>query len=410
MPKSITLTALDIGTSSSKLLVGQKELYSPNINILAKEEIPYSVGVRRGEIYDPQKVAENISFLKNKLQKSKGIKIKKVLANISGPHLFTLRSQGLVSVSRADKKISQEDIQRVLQASQSVNLPSNKEILEVLPQEFIVDGQRGIKNPLGLEGIRLEDEVLLICIFSLVLEHLETAILEAGLEIEEEVIPSPLASARAVLSPEQKELGVAVVDIGAGTTSLSVFNEGNLIDFTVFPMGSANITNDIAIGLRTEIATAERIKREFGSFDLSSRKRKTKKGKIKKERIEIPEEGLSFSKISLKNIIESRVSEIFLEVAKDLKRISKKTILPAGVILTGGGASLPGLIKFGKQKFELPCYLAKPEEIPVLEDPAFYTCAGVLLSGFDFQEGKREKIAGEGIKTKFKKIFKIFLP
>ncbi|GAI20102.1 unnamed protein product, partial [marine sediment metagenome] len=170
------------------------------------------------------------------------------------------------------------------------------------------------------------------------------------------------------------------------------------------------ITNDIAIGLRTEIATAERIKREFGSFDLSSRKGKTKKGKIKKEKIEIPDEGLSFSKIFLKNIIESRVSEIFLEVAKDLKRISKKTILPAGVILTGGGASLPGLIKFGKQKFELPCYLAKPEEIPVLEDPAFYTCAGVLLSGFDFQEGKREKLAGEGIKTKFKKIFKIFLP
>lgn len=410
MAKSITLTALDIGTSSAKLLIGQKELYSPNINILAKEEIPYSVGVRRGEIYDSQKVAENISFLKNKLQKSKGIKIKKVLTNISGPHLFALRSQGLVSVSRADRKISQEDIQRVLQASQSINLPSNKEILEVLPQEFIVDGQGGIKNPLGLEGIRLEDKVLLICVFSLVLEHLEMAILEAGLEIEEEVIPAPLASARAVLSPEQKELGAAVVDIGAGTTSLSVFNEGNLIDFTVFPMGAANITNDIAIGLRTEIATAERIKREFGSFELSSRKRKTKKEKNKKEKIEIPEKELSFSKVFLKNIIESRVSEIFSEVAKDLKRISKKTILPGGVVLTGGGASLSGLVRFGKQKFELPCYLAKVKEITSLEDPAFYNCAGVLLSGFDFQEGKREKIAGEGIKTKFKKIFKIFLP
>jgi len=401
MAKSTTLTALDIGTNSIKFLVGQKKQNSEEITVSAKGEIPHSVGVRKGEVYDFRKVGGNLANLKDKIQKLKKIKIRKVIVNIGGSHLFSVRSQGLVSVSRADQKISQEDIDRVLQAAQAVNLPSNKEILEVVPQEFIVDGERGIENPLGLEGIRLEAKVILICSFSPVLENLEKALFEAGLEVQQ-IIPSPLASSRAVLSPTQKELGVAAVDMGGGTTSLSVFGEGNLIDFAVFPIGSSNITNDIAVGLRTEIATAERIKREFGSFEFFSKKEKIKKGKI-----DIPEKEISFPPSFLRNIVKSRVSETFSEVAKNLKKISKETILPSGVILTGGGASLPGLVEFAKQKFELPCYLSGPKGIGEVEEPSFSCCAGLLLSGFDFQGEDR---GGENLGLKFKKILKIFLP
>jgi len=393
MAKTNTVAALDIGTSSVKLLVGQKEKGSSEINVLAKSEMPYFIGVRKGEIYDPKTLGETLSLLKGNIQRSSGINIKKVVVNVGGPHLFILPSQGLVSVSRADQKISQGDIQRVLQASRAVNLPLNKEILDVYPREFIVDGEGGIKDPLGLQGIRLEAKVLLICVFSPVLENLETALYNAGLEIEE-IFPSPLASSRAVLTEEQKELGAAAVDIGAGTTSLSIFSEGALQEFIVFPIGSANITNDIAIGLRTEIAVAEKIKREFGSFGLSSKKRKNKGGKI-----EIPEKELSFSEKYLKDIIKSRISEIFSQVSKVLKKTSKETVLPGGVILTGGGSLLPGIVKFAKDKL-----------IPSVDSPSFSTCAGLLLSAFDSQEIEGERIAGEGIKNKIKKVFKMFLP
>jgi len=400
------LTAIDIGTGMVKILVGQKEENSSEIKILAKEKIP-QFGLRKGEIYDLEKVAEGLINLKEKLQKEENLKIKKVIVNINGPHISLLKSQGLISISRADGRISEEDIQRALQAGQIVTLPSNNEILDVLVQEFIIDGEGGIKEPLGLRGFRLEVKLFLISVFSPILENLEKVIEKAGLELEE-IIPSPLAVARAVLNSEQKELGIAVIDLGHSTTSLTVFNEGGLIDFKIFPFGSANITNDIAIGLRTEVAVAEQIKKEFGVFEISEKKKKTKK-----ERINILEQELSFSKDFLKKIIRARVTEMFSEVAKELKKITKDTILPAGLILTGGGAFLAGLKEFAKDKFELPCRLAGPRGILGLEEELdFSTVTGLLLSGFDNleKELKEEKRGKGGLKTKLKKLIRIFSP
>lgn len=401
MSKHNTITAIDIGTSSIKLLIGVKDENSSEIVVLAKEEMSHSVGVRKGEIYNPQKVAQILIELKERVQKTKGVKIKKATVNIGGPHLFGMKSQGLVSVSRADRKISKEDIERVIQASQAVSLPSNKEVLEVIPQEFIVDDERGIKDPLGLEGIRLEVKVILICVFSPVLENLETAFSEAEIEIES-IVSSPIACSRAVLSPEQKELGVAVVDIGAGTTSFSVFREGGLMDFAVFPVGAANITNDIAIGLRTDILTAERIKKGFATFEENSSKKSRKKIKTEPMEKEIP-----FSSSFLKKIIKFRVAEILFETTRSLKKISKEMILPGGIILTGQGALLPGLIEFAKQKFELPCYLSGAKGVNGAEEIGFSVCAGLLLSGFDLKESGEK---GEKFTDKIKRISKIFLP
>lgn len=401
MARSIILNALDIGTSSIKMMTGQKDLGTGDITILGQTQVP-CLGVRKGEVSNPQEVTQAIIVAKEHLKKSGIAKIKRVLVNIGGSRLYAVPSQGLVSVSRADQKISKEDIQRVLQASRALNLPSNKEVLDVLPKEFLVDGEEAPVSPLGLAGIRLEAKVLLICVFSPVLESLGEAVTGAGLEIGG-IIPSSLASARACLTPQQKELGAGVVDIGAGDTGVSFFEEGKLIDFAVFPWGSSHITNDIAIGLRTEIATAERIKREFGTLTSSKEKKRVSK-------IEIPEKSLSFPPKFLKGIIEARISEIFSEIQKELKKTSKQNLLPGGIVLTGGGAKLPGIVEFAKQRLKLPCRLGRVKDIPGIEDSALSTCAGLLLTGFDLEIDGGVEPRREGIGGIFKKIFKMFSP
>jgi len=403
MSKKI-LVAIDIGTSSIKLLVGEKESDSSSLKIIAKEEVSHLEGVRKGEIYDSRKVAEKITLVKKRAEKTLGKKIKKALVNLGGPHTYVMESRGVVSVSRADQKISGEDIERVLQNARAVSLPSNKDILEVIPQEFIVDGESVLKEPLGLEGTRLEVKSLLVYIFSPVLEKLKEAFLESDIEIER-IVPSPLASAKAVLTSEKKELGTAVLDIGAGTTSLAVFSKGKLIKFSIFPAGAANITNDIAIGLRAEIRTAENIKKEFGYLGLS----KSKKGKKK---VEIAEKNISFSRSFLKDIINVRVSEIFSETKKELKKISKNDILPGGVVLTGGGSLLPGIVDFAKKKFELPSIASGPKGIANLEDPRFSVSAGLLLFGFNSPKnsGRSRSGALNWLLEKIKNLIRIFLP
>ena len=407
--KSTILTALDIGTNSVKVLMGRKNPREGNFEILAAAQVS-SAGVRKGEIIKVKKIVPIIQSSIAEVQRQAGLRVKECVCNINGSHLSAVTSQGLVSVSRADQKISEEDIERVLHQAQALNLPSNKEVLDIFPTEYIVDGQGGIKEPLGLQGLRLEVRALLICVFSPVLENLVQALNSAGLQFSSEniIIPSPLASARACLNFEQKELGVALVDIGAETTGLAVFEEGDLIHCHIIPLGSANITNDIAIGLRTEIGTAERIKKEFGFLPSKKEKGKRKKNK---EKIEIPEKSLVCSQKMLEDIIESRVSEIFSHIQKELKKISKQELLPAGVVLTGGGSLLPGIEEYARQVLKLPCRLAAPRDVAGLpEDPSFSTALGLLLEGWSLEEEAKTRGFREGLGEKIRRFFKIFLP
>jgi len=418
--KSLIITAIDVGTNSVRGLVAARDLKTGAIQLLAQSQCP-CFGVRNGEVVRPEQVSKAVIKVKDDLTRKADLKIKDVLVTISGNHLYSLPSQGLVSVSRADQKISKEDIQRVIRAAQAINLPSNKEVLDVFPKEFIVDGEGGIKDPLGLQGIRLETKVILICLFSPVLENLERAIVETGLSIID-VVPSPIAASTAVLRKAQKALGVMVVEIGAGTTSLAVFEKGDLVDFTIFPVGSANITNDIAIGLRTEIQTAEYIKKEFANLKTVSTKKEkksTKKTKSKQassgDKVEVPDKSITFSKKFLERIVEARVSEMFSEVQKSLKKISGGEILPSGIVLTGGGSSLPGLVEYTKQRFKLPCRLGSIREINGVDSPEFADVAGLLLYGFDMDSDDigsdfSEKGEKGGIGGMIKKVLKHFIP
>ncbi len=253
------ITGLDIGTGSIKGLTIAKKQDSSGFDVISQAE-KFSLGIRKGAVINSEEVSKNIRWVLSNLQQNSDEKIEKVYVNLNGGHIFCLPSRGSVVISRADQKISEEDIDRVIQAAKAFCLPgNNNEILGIFPKEFIVDGQKGIKEPLGMKGVRLEAEVLVLCAFSPYVKNLTEAVLNCDLQIED-IIPSALAAGKAVLTPEQKELGVMLVDIGAGATSLAIYNEGDLIHSAVIPIGSSLITQDIAIGLQTEIDIAEKIK------------------------------------------------------------------------------------------------------------------------------------------------------
>ncbi len=400
MAKPSTICGLDVGTQNIKILIAKRE--PEELSAFNYQEAP-SFGIRRGVVIHPEGVSQILreNFLKISQENKK---IDSLYLGISGAHLFSMPSRGTIAVSRADQRISEEDVKRVLDAAQTFSLPPTKEIFNVIPQEFIVDGEKGVKEPEGLKGVRLEVEVLALGGFSPYLKNLTQAILDSGLQILD-MTPSAIASGRACLTEKQKELGVAILDIGAGTSDLAVFEEGDLIHLAVLPIGSANITNDIAIGFKTDIEIAERIKIELGSCFLKSGS--------KKEKIELEgQEALVFSPKELTNIIGARISEIFREVNKELKKISKEKFLPAGIVLTGGGAKLPGIAELAKKEFRLPTRLGKPKGIADLEsDPSLSTVCGLVLLGQDLEEktGKPPFSAG-GIGAKLKRIFKIFIP
>lgn len=407
------ITGLDIGSGTIKIISAFKKEGKEGLEVLSRvQEAPS--GIRRGIVIDPTKLAEIISSLVNKIREDCGQKIKGVYANVGGSHIFCTASHGLVSVSRADQKISEEDISRVLQAAQTFSLPSNKEILDIFPKEFVVDDEKGIKDPLGMDGVRLEVEALVVGGFSPYLKSSNQALLNSGLQILG-LTPAPIASARAILTPREKELGVLLLDIGAGTTSLCVFEEENLIHLAIFPIGSGNITNDIAICLKTDIDMAEKIKIQFGSCLLEKKEKKRHQKHQKLEKIKITglnsEEPLAFTNKMLAKIIEARVFEILREVQKELKKIGKVGLLPAGIVLTGGGAKLPKIKDFCKKELKLPCRIGVPRGFfPEIDDPRFASVCGLVLEGIDLDEERTGVLPGRGILTKIKRVFQIFIP
>jgi len=413
MAKGHIVAGLDIGTSTIKFLVAQKK--GKELEVLRYAQ-SLSFGLRKGAVVKVEETSKNIHLLVSSVEKDLGRKINSVFVNLGGSRLYVIPSDGIISVSRANQVISQEDIDRVLQATKAINIPSNEDVLDIFPKEFIIDDQKGIKQPLGLTGIRLEAKVLLLCYFQSDFVNLTQAVLNSKLQIDD-VVPSPLAAADAVLSPQQKELGVAVIDMGAATTSLTVFEEGDLIHFAVFPIGSANITNDIAIGLRTEVAIAESIKRQYGACIITKTANEKKEQSNKKIEIIDKAASLSFTKKNLVDIIEPRVSEILDLIQKELKKIGRQELLPGGVVLSGGGAKLSKIKELVKQQLKLPCSIGSPKGIVGIDDdPSMATIVGLVLGGSDIDGSDKEGILGfiirfiKGLGQKLRKVFRVFVP
>ncbi len=405
--KGNIVTGLDIGTHSIKALVAQKN--QKEWEVLSYAEIP-SFGLRKGAVVNVEETSKNVQMIMSGIEKDCNRRINSAFVNIGGSHLYITPSDGIISVSRADQRISKEDVDRVLQATRAINIPSNEEVLDVFPREYIIDDQKGIKNPEDLTGIRLEAKVLLLCVFSPYFVNLTQAVLNSKIQIND-VVPSPLAAANAVLTPQQKEVGVALIDIGAATTSLAVFEEGELLHLAVFPIGSSNITNDIAIGLKTEVAIAESIKKQHGTC-MFARTDKDKKDQVRKK-IEVFDRSssLNFTKKDLVDIIEPRVSEILDLVQKELKKIGRQQLLPGGIVLTGGGAKIPRIKELTKDTLKLSCEIGTPKGILGLQDdPALATVAGLALGGVDFDEEPGILGLTKGFGSGFRKWFRNFIP
>ncbi len=400
MTKGHLITGLDIGTNSVKMLVALKKPQDKVLEVISQAEVS-NFGMRKGVVINPDEVASKIRQALDFCQEGLEKKINSAVVSINGSHLTFLPSRGLASVSRADQRISDVDIERALQASRTLSLSTNQEILDVFPQEFIIDGQSGIKEAEGLRGIRLEAKTLCVAVFSPYLKNLTEAILEAGLEIDN-ISPSVLASSEAVLTLKEKELGVVMVEIGAGTTGMAIFEEGSLMYAAVLPIGSNNITNDIAYVMRFEIESAEEAKKTFPGF--GSRKKSFSRDKRKGA-------AQRFSGKNLARVVEARTREIFSEVAKELKRVNK-TKLPAGIVLTGGGAKLLKIVDFAKKELKLPCRLGLANGfVPELDDPSFSVVAGLILEAAkDIDIDSHSSFLEKGIFRKAKNFFRIFVP
>ncbi len=391
------ITSLDLGSQNIKALVALDRKEQAGFEVLAKKRRP-SKGIRKGAVEEPGALSERIKAIAQDIHQEIGQEADQVLINISGSHLCCQESRGTIAVSRADQKISQKDIDRVINAAKTFSLPSNQEILDVFPKGYVVDGEEKVGEPLGMQGVRLEANILAACAFSPYRENLTKAVLDSGLEIKD-IEPSSLASARAVLTDRQKERGSAVLDIGAWSTDLAVFEEKDLVHLAVFPVGSGHITNDLAIGLKTDIDLAEKVKKEYGTC-------KGSRGRGKKIELE-EDESVTFRENDVVKIIKPRVKEIFEQTRNQLEAISREDKLPGGVILTGGGSTLPGLVELAKDELSLPVRTAAPEHED-LQDPAWSTAWGLSLRGFEINGG------GPSFKNKMgsrlKRIFKVFVP
>lgn len=376
MSRKDLLVGIDIGSSKVRTVIAQ---------IISEEEKPRIIGVgvsdseglRKGIISDLEEAARSIHDSVEKAEMNAGVKINKAVINIGGSHITSQNSKGVVAVGRADGEVAEDDVKRVINAAQAISVPANKEILHIVPKDYSLDEQHNIKDPVGMNGVRLEVDALIIEGSSPFIKNLIKSAEQAEVEVSELVL-SPLAAAKAVLTKRQKELGVVLIDIGAGTTSLAVFEENDLLYTSVLPIGGGHITNDIAIGLRTSIDVAEKVKLEYGdamSGEIS------KKEDINLSEIDSNEEGM-VSRYHVCEIIEARLEEIFTMVNKELKKIGREKLLPAGAIITGGTAKLPGIIDLAKNVLGLPAQTGFPMPmgglVDKVDDPSFATVIGLV--------------------------------
>jgi cell division protein FtsA len=293
-------------------------------------------------------------------------------------------------VGRADQEIMVDDVVRVEEAATAIQLPPNREIIQVFPRSYSVDGQTNIKDPVGMNGVRLEVESHIISGSLPAIKNLDRSIHQAGIAIQGQVLV-PLAAARAVLTKRQKELGVALVDIGGGTTGVAVYEEGDILYSSVLPVGAGHITNDLAIGLKTSIDIAEKIKLKYVRAHTS-------KASLS-EKVKVEELDGEVTRKELQNIAGARLDEIFQLVRAELKKVGKDLMLPGGVVLTGGGAKMPGIEELAKEALQLPAVVGKPEGfsgiVDRINDPAFSAPIGLMLE--NMSHGQQEQAPGAGI-------------
>jgi len=379
MPKNGYIVGFDIGTKKVTAIIS--EITEDNkieiIGIGSSE----SRGLRKGVVVNLDATVDVINKAQEEAELMAGVEIDSGFIGISGAHIKSFNSRGVIAVSSKNREISREDINRVIDQSKAVSIPPDREIIHIIPQEFVVDEQDGIKDPLGMSGIKLEVNVHIVTGAITSVQNLKTCTTRAGVEIEQ-IVLNQIATSASVLTHDEKELGVGLIDIGAGTTEIAIFERGSLWYTSIIPIGGDNFTNDIAVGLRTPIPDAEKIKKKFGCVsgpivDDQETIEVASVGRGKKPRI--------LSRQLLADIIQPRAEEIFRLVDNDIKRMGYEKSLNSGVVLTGGTALLEGLEEVAESVFDLPVRRGDPGGIGGLVDrvstPDYASAVGLVLYG-----------------------------
>lgn len=365
---------LDIGTSTVRCVVGMFDQGEGGKPSLIGHGSAKNSGMRKGAVVHVEDVAEAIAKAITEAERMSGQRISAATVNINGSHVTGFNSKGVIAISGANKEITPEDRYRVEEAATVVSMPPNREIVQFFAKNYSLDGQHNIKDPVGMQGIRLEVDAHIVTAATPNLRNLDGALQKAEVYANNHTVSS-LAAAEAVLSRQQKEAGVVVIDIGAGTTNLIVVEDGEVQYVAVLPVGGTNITNDLAIGLKTDLDIAEAVKLQHGSLIPDAKKATAT--------VKVGGATHSFDYADIQMITEARVEELLEYVEKELHKIRRSGKLPGGAVIVGGTAKLPGLAEFAKHKLQLPARIGKLHNVgglvDTVEDSAYCTVVGLML-------------------------------
>jgi cell division protein FtsA len=370
------IVGLDIGTSKVVCIVGE---VSPegDVEIVGIGSHP-SRGLKKGVVVNIESTVQSIQRAVEEAELMAGCQIHSVYAGIAGSHIRSLNSHGIVAIR--DREVFKPDIDRVIDAAQAVAIPADQKILHILPQEYVIDTQEGVKEPLGMSGVRLEAKVHLVTCAVNAAQNIEKCIRKCGLEVED-IILEQLASGYAVLTEDEKELGVCIVDIGGGTSDIAVFTEGAIRHTAVIPIAGDQVTNDIAMALRTPTPNAEEIKIKYACALASLAG--------ENETIKVPSVGerkdRDLSRQALAEVVEPRYDELFTLVQAELRRSGFEDLIAAGIVLTGGTSKMEGVVELAEEIFHMPVSIGKPANVTGLTDivrnPIYATAVGLLQYG-----------------------------
>jgi cell division protein FtsA len=385
------IVGLDIGTTKICTVVG--EMSGSDINIIGIGTHP-SIGLRKGVVVNIESTVESIKKAVEEAELMAGCEISNVYAGIAGGHITGFNSRGIVAIKGAE--VVQSDVDRVIDAARAVAIPMDREVIHVLPQEFIVDEQSGIQNPIGMSAVRLEAKIHIVTGAVTSAHNIVKCVNRAGLDVCDIVLES-LASGEAVLTEEEKLLGTALLDLGGGTTDLAIFSGNNIKHTFVLALGGNNLTNDIAVGLRAPVTEAEKIKKKYGT--CVARNINTE------ETIEVPGMGgrkpRKLPRQILGEVLEPRMEEIFTLVKREIYRAGMENAMTSGSVLTGGTSLLEGVIEVAESIFNLPTRLGKPQGISglvdVVNNPMYATGVGLVLYGAKNQNAKKFRIRDTNI-------------
>ena len=393
------IVGLDMGTSKSVAVIGVPDKEARSISVIGIGSAP-SIGLKRGVVIDIEATVNSLRKAIEQAELMAGIKIHKVYAGIAGSHIQGLNSNGIVAIK--DVEVSTNDLLRVIDAAKAVAIPADRQILHILPKNYVIDGQEGIKQPLGMSGTRLESKVYLVTCARNALQNIEKCIGQVNLDVEG-VILEQLASSYSVLTEDEKELGVCLVDIGGGTTDIAIFVDGALFHTSVIPLAGDQVTNDIAMALRTPTKYAEEIKVKYACAhpQLASID----------QIIKVPGVGdrptKDLQRKVLAEFVEPRYSEIFTMVSEEIQRAGAEPLIRAGVVLTGGTSKMEGALELAEEIFHMPVRLGKPKNISglsdVIDNPVYSTATGLLLYGLKQKEIESHESAKQHLQEQHKK-------